>query len=162
YQTLEVLGEGGMGRVFRVLDLELDEVVALKVLGGSGTLERSRGEQFLRHELKVARAITHPNVVRVHDLGEIDGERFLTMEYVAGTTLRRLLDQKRRLDLVPGLQIAKQICRGLQAVHDAGIVHGDLKPENVMVMPNATVKLMDFGVAANMASRRREQASVAV
>ena len=108
YQTLDVLGEGGMGRVFRVLDLELDEIVALKVLGGSSVAERTRGEQFLRHELKVARAITHPNVVRVHDLGEVDGDRFLTMEYVSGTSLRRLLDQKRRLEVVPALQIASR------------------------------------------------------
>jgi serine/threonine-protein kinase len=91
--------------------------------------------------------ITHVNVVRVHDFGEADGSRFLTMEYVPGTTLRELLDRKGGLDLTPALQIAKQMCRGLAAVHRAGIVHGDLKPQNVMVMGSGVVKLMDFGVA---------------
>ena len=101
----------------------------------------------LRQEIKLARLITHPNVVRVHDFGESDGVRFLTMEYVAGTTLREMLDIGRRLEITPALQIAKQVCRGLAAVHKAGIIHGDLKPQNVMVMGNGVVKLMDFGVA---------------
>ena len=86
-------------------------------------------------------------MVRVHDFGESDGVRFLTMEYVAGTTLREMLDLGRRIEITPALTIAKQVCRGLQAVHKAGIVHGDLKPQNVMVMGNGVVKLMDFGVA---------------
>ena len=95
-------------------------------------------------------------MVRVHDFGESDGLRFLTMEYVAGTTLRELLDERRRLELTPALQIAKQICRGLAAVHKAGIVHGDLKPQNVMVMGNGVVKLMDFGVARRARSASRD------
>jgi serine/threonine-protein kinase len=148
YRILEVLGEGGMGSVYRVQDVELDDVVALKILASKTSEDRTRGEQLLRQEIKLARAITHPNVVRVHDLGEADGRGFLTMEFVTGTTLRQLLARSGgRLDLQPGLQIAKQICRGLQAVHDAGIVHGDLKPENIMVQPTGVVKLMDFGVA---------------
>jgi HAMP domain-containing protein len=147
YQILKVLGTGGMGRVFQARDLELEEVVALKVLSPELFADPGRHLQLLRNEIKAARAITHPNVVRMHDLGEVEGVRFVSMEYVAGTTLRPLLRKGARLDLVPGLQIAKQLCRGLQAVHAAGIVHGDLKPDNIIVMPSGVVKLMDFGVA---------------
>jgi serine/threonine-protein kinase len=85
--------------------------------------------------------------VRTHDLGEADGLRFLTMEYVPGTTLRDLLDRKGAFALAPGLQIATQLCRGLAAVHEAGIIHRDIKPPNIMVLPNGVVKLMDFGIA---------------
>jgi eukaryotic-like serine/threonine-protein kinase len=145
YTILSALGQGGMGQVFRVKDKDLDDEVALKTLKadahGASATER------LRHEIKLARLITHPNVVRVHDFGESEGIRFLTMEYVAGTTLREMLDVGRRLEVTPALLIAKQICRGLAAVHKAGIIHGDLKPQNVMVMGNGVVKLMDFGVA---------------
>jgi len=147
FEVLKVLGEGGMGRVFQARDRELEEVVALKILAPRLFIDRERYGQLLRQEIKVARSITHPNVVRVHDLGEIDGTRFVSMEYVAGTSLRQLLWQSGRLELAPGIQIAKQICRGLQAVHAVGIVHGDLKPDNIIVMPNGVVKLMDFGVA---------------
>jgi serine/threonine-protein kinase len=146
YEVLSSLGEGGMGSVFRARDRELDDEVALKVLKPPSN-EGAPLAEILRQEIKLARMITHVNVVRVHDFGEADGLLFLTMEYVPGTTLRELLDGRRGLDLTPALQIAKQVCRGLTAVHRAGIVHGDLKPQNVMVMGNGVVKLMDFGVA---------------
>lgn len=146
YEVLSSLGEGGMGAVFRARDRELDDEVALKVLKPPSSEGESLTE-ILRQEIKLARMITHVNVVRVHDFGEAHGLLFLTMEYVPGTTLRELLDGQPGLGLTPALQIAKQICRGLTAVHKAGIVHGDLKPQNVMVMGNGVVKLMDFGVA---------------
>jgi HAMP domain-containing protein/predicted Ser/Thr protein kinase len=145
YEILSALGEGGMGTVFRARDRELDDEVALKVLKPAP--EGASPTEILRQEIKLARMITHVNVVRVHDFGESDSQLFLTMEYVPGTTLRELLDGRRGMELTPALQIAKQICRGLTAVHKAGIVHGDLKPQNVMVMSNGVVKLMDFGVA---------------
>jgi eukaryotic-like serine/threonine-protein kinase len=147
FRILAQLGGGGMGRVYRAHDLELEDDVALKILNPQLFAGSERALRLLRKETKAARAITHSNVVRVHDLGEAEGLRFLSMEYVAGTTLRKLLDQRRRLDLAPGLQFAKQLCRGLSAVHAAGIVHGDVKPENLMALPNGLVKLMDFGVA---------------
>jgi len=145
YEMLSVLGEGGMGRVFRARDRELDDEIALKVLGGD--LAGPSPIQGLKDELRIARKITHPNVVRVHDLGESGGLAYITMEYVPGTTLRELLSARRSIGLAPGLQLAKQICRGLAAVHEAGIIHRDLKPHNVMVMANGVVKLMDFGIA---------------
>jgi eukaryotic-like serine/threonine-protein kinase len=147
YDVLAVLGRGGMGSVYQVLDRELDEEVALKVLTPESFAEGTQAVQTLRQEIRLARKITHPNVVRTHDLGEAQGIRFLTMEYVPGTTLREVLDRGGVLALAPGLQIAKQLCRGLGAVHDAGIIHRDIKPQNVMVLPNGVVKLMDFGIA---------------
>lgn len=147
YEVVSVLGRGGMGSVYQVLDRELDEEVALKVLTPEAFSEGTHATQTLKQEIRLARKITHPNVVRTHDLGEADGVRFLTMEYVPGTTLREVLDRRGAVALAPGLQIAKQLCRGLTAVHEAGIIHRDVKPQNIMVLPNGVVKLMDFGIA---------------
>ncbi len=146
YQILGTLGRGGMGTVYRALDRELEDEVALKVLRPRAFDEGSG--QMLKVEIRLARKITHRNVVRTHDLGEADGLRFLTMEYVPGTTLRNIIDQKGAVALSPGLQIAKQLCRGLAAVHEAGIIHRDIKPPNIMVLPNGVVKVMDFGIAS--------------
>jgi serine/threonine-protein kinase len=147
YEILGTLGKGGMGTVYRALDRELDDEVAVKVLQPEAFDEGATVGQTLKQEIRLARKITHRNVVRTHDLGEADGLRFLTMEYVPGTTLRDILDKKGALALAPGLQIAKQLCRGLAAVHEAGIIHRDIKPPNIMVLPNGVVKLMDFGIA---------------
>ena len=145
YEILAQVGEGGMGAVFRAHDRELDDEVALKCLRAD--IDRPDASSPLKEEIKLARMITHVNVVRVYDVGESAGRRFFTMEYVRGQTLRELLDRGGAMDLTPALQLAKQVCRGLAAVHKAGIVHGDLKPQNVMVLPNGVAKLMDFGVA---------------
>lgn len=147
YSVLSVLGRGGMGAVYQVLDRELDEEVALKVLTPEAFEAGSQAVETLKQEIRLARKITHPNVVRTHDLGEADGLRFLTMEFVPGTTLRELLDRRGAMALAPGLQVSKQLCRGLGAVHEAGIIHRDIKPQNIMVLPNGVVKLMDFGIA---------------
>jgi HAMP domain-containing protein len=155
YEIRGLVGRGGMGAVYRALDRELDEEVALKVLDTEPG--DAAAEQQLRREVKLARTITHPNVIRAYDFGEADGVRFFTMEYVAGATLRELLDDGGRLALTPALQIAKQVCRGLGAVHRAGIVHGDLKPANIVVT-SGVAKLTDFGVAR---SRRQEGAPFA-
>jgi serine/threonine-protein kinase len=143
YEIRGLVGRGGMGAVYRALDRELDEEVALKVLETAG--EGTPGEQQLRREIKLARTITHPNVVRAYDFGESEGVRFFTMEYVAGATLRELLDEEGRL-APDSLQIEAGMPR-LGAVHRAGIVHGDLKPANVVVMTGGVAKLTDFGVA---------------
>ena len=145
YEIRGLVGRGGMGAVYRALDRELDEEVALKVLDREAA--DGEAEQQLRREIKLARTITHANVVRAYDFGEAEGVRFFTMEYVAGATLRELLSEGGRLALSPALQIAKQVCRGLSAVHRAGIVHGDLKPANIVVMTGGVAKLTDFGVA---------------
>jgi serine/threonine-protein kinase len=158
YEILSILGKGSTGAVYRARDRELDDELALKVL----SIEADSGAQAerVRQEIRLARQITHPNVVRAYDFGEADGLRFLTMEYVPGTTLRELIDRHHGVELTPALQVAKQICRGLAAVHKAGIVHGDLKPQNVMVMASGVAKLMDFGVARPRA--RQDAAGVVV
>lgn len=147
YDVLSTLGRGGMGSVYRALDRELEDEVALKVLTPEAFDEGTLAVQTLKQEIRLARKITHANVVRTHDLGEADGVRFLTMEYVPGTTLREVVDRRGAVAIAVGLQIAKQLCRGLGAVHDAGIIHRDIKPQNIMVLPNGVVKLMDFGIA---------------
>ena len=156
YYVLSVLGQGGMGTVYRVQDRELNEEVALKVLLEHAFGLGTEAVEVLKQETRLARMITHQNVVRVFDLGESEGTYFLTMEYVPGTTLTELLERRGPLDLAPGLQIAKQICRGLAAVHKAGVIHGDLKPRNVMVMASGVVKLMDFGVARGTSLGKQE------
>jgi eukaryotic-like serine/threonine-protein kinase len=152
YRLERVLGRGAMAVVFLAKDRELEDEVALKLLTPKAFDEGTQALQTIRQEIRLARRITHPNVVRVHDLGEATGVRFLTMEFVPGITLRQLIDQQGPLALGPGLQIAKQLCRGLAAVHESGIVHRDIKPQNIMVLPGGTVKLMDFGIAQSVAA----------
>ena len=147
YRVQTVLGAGAMGTVFLADDLQLEESIALKVLASESFIPGTSALQNVKSEIRLARRITHPNVVRVHDLGEADGLWFLTMEYVPGMTLRQVVRQHGALALRPGLQIAKQLCRGLAAVHGAGIIHRDVKPQNIMVLPSGLVKLMDFGIA---------------
>jgi serine/threonine-protein kinase len=139
-----------MGVVYKARDRELDDVVALKVLSPDAAWSGGSVES-LREELKLARLITHPNVLRVYDLGDVAGTTFISMEYVAGVTLRQLLDRSPQIPLAAAMRIARQVCAGLAAVHAAGVVHGDLKPENVILDPTGTARLMDFGV-----SRRRD------
>lgn len=150
YKIRSELGRGGMGVVFRASDLELEEDVALKVMRPEAFAEATDGVAKLKQEVRLARRISHPNVIRVHDLVEADGLRCLSMEFVPGNTLLQVLKQHGGLRLAPGLQVAKQLCRGLTAVHAQGIVHRDLKPQNVMVLPNGVVKLMDFGVSSGL------------
>ncbi len=147
YKIRSELGRGGMGVVYRATDLELEEDVALKVLKPGAFEDATDGLAKLKREIRLARRISHSNVIRVHDLVEAGGMRCLSMEYVPGTTLLKVLKQTKNLGFAPGLQIAKQMCRGLEAVHREGIVHRDLKPQNIMVLPNGVVKLMDFGIS---------------
>ncbi|HSK76640.1 MAG TPA: protein kinase [Thermoanaerobaculia bacterium] len=146
FEILTVLGAGGMGVVYKARDRELDDLVALKMLkrdlwGDKGQLER------LKSELKLARKITHPNVLRTFDFGEIEGVPYISMEYVRGVTLRYLLDQTKRLPYSAGLRLGKQLCAGLEAAHSVGVLHRDIKPENLILEPTGNAKLMDFGIA---------------
>jgi serine/threonine-protein kinase len=155
YEILAELGSGGMGVVYKARDRELDDVVALKLLRPSQWRDRETFERVKR-ELKLARMITHPNVLRVYDLGEVQGTPFLSMEYVRGITLRDLLRGSDRVPYAAALRIARQICQGLAAVHHAGVVHCDLKPENVILAPNGNARLMDFGIAQPERALRSE------
>jgi eukaryotic-like serine/threonine-protein kinase len=146
FQVLSVLGAGGMGVVYKARDRELDDLVALKMLKrdvaeDDGLLDR------LKSELKLARKITHPNVLRTFDFGEVDGIPYISMEYVRGVTLRYLLDREGRLPYSAGLRLAKQLCAGLGAAHQGGVIHRDIKPENLIIDHAGNAKLMDFGIA---------------
>jgi O-6-methylguanine DNA methyltransferase len=149
YEVLRLLGAGGMGIVYAARDLELDEIVALKVLRAPSGSEDAAALDRFRHELRLARRISHPHVVRTHDIGEAPegGHRFITMEYVDGWSLAQLLEQRGTLPLEATLVIGKQLCRALDVVHAQGVIHRDLKPQNVLVTRSGDVKLTDFGIA---------------
>jgi serine/threonine protein kinase len=147
YRILGLVGRGGMGEVYRAIDLKLNQQVALKFLpestaGNPGLLERFHGE------VRIARQVSHPNVCRVYDIGEVDGAAYISMEYVDGEDLGSLL---RRIGRLPGdkaIEIARKLCAGLAAAHAKGVLHRDLKPGNIMIDGRGQALIMDFGLAA--------------
>jgi len=147
YEVKEILGSGGMGIVYRAFDRELQEPVAIKTLrpevmgGGSSALER------FKQEIRLARRIAHRNVVRTYDLGEVNGMYYLTMEYVEGTSLKQLIDSRGRLPVAVALTVGKQLCRALEVAHAEGVIHRDIKPQNIVVDPTGFLKVTDFGIA---------------
>ncbi len=147
YDVKEILGAGGMGVVYRAFDRELQEPVAIKTLraeamaGGNVALER------FKQEIKLARRIAHRNVVRTYDLGEVGGTYYLTMEFVEGTSLKQLISARGKLPIPVTLTIGKQLCRALEVAHAEGVIHRDIKPQNMVVEPNGFLKVMDFGIA---------------
>ena len=143
YQLMRVLGRGGMGIVYLATDRSLDEIVAIKMLH----VNSPQIADMLKHETKLARKITHRNIIRIYDFGELEGVQFVSMEYVKGTTVKGLLKRVGRLPLGIGLRISKQVCEGLEAAHEQGVIHGDIKPENVILNARGEIKIMDFGVA---------------
>ncbi len=156
FEILSELGAGGMGVVYKARDRSLNELVALKMLkqdvfAGTERLER------LKDELRLARKISHPNVLRTFDFGEADGFPFISMEYVRGITLKDLLDQSGSLPLSAGLRLARQLCRGLWAAHSQSVLHRDIKPENMIIEHNGNAKLMDFGIARPIQRSRTAQ-----
>jgi len=153
YEIIDLLGSGGMGVVYRARDRELDEVVALKALRPDGTTADPHAVERFRRELRLARRVSHPNVVRTHDIGEASGYRFITMEHVEGRSLADVLERAGRLPAAVTVGIAKQLSRALASVHALGIIHRDLKPQNVLLTPLGEVKLTDFGVAELVAAR---------
>ncbi len=146
YRVVGLLGRGGMGEVYRADDLKLGQSVALKFLPRGLDHDPERLERFLG-EVKVALRITHPNVCRVYDLGEVDGAHYLSMEYIDGEDLSSLLRRIGRLPEDKAVEIARQLCAGLGAAHEQGILHRDLKPANVMLDGRGDVKITDFGLA---------------
>jgi len=150
YDILEVLGEGGMGTVYKAKDLELGRLVALKVIRPEMASRPEIIERFKR-EIVLASQVTHKNVLRIHDLGEAGDIRFLSMSYVEGPNLKTLLEKGGPLPLDRGLALARQIGEALQAAHDAGIVHRDLKPQNVLIGEDDTAYIADFGISRSLA-----------
>jgi len=147
YDIESELGTGGMGIVYKAYDRTLDDAVAIKVLRSEALAQDATLADRFKQEIRLARKITHKNILRTHDFGETDGMRYLSMEYVRGITLKHLLSQNRLLPTAAGLRIARQICSGLAAAHAAGVIHRDIKPQNILIEPNGAVKIMDFGIA---------------
>ena len=146
YRIVAVLGKGGMGEVYRADDLTLGQPVALKFLPEAAAEDQATLERF-RNEVRAARRVSHANVCRVYDVGEVEGQTFLSMEYVDGEDLASLL---RRIGRLPGdkaLEIARQLCAGLAAAHREGVLHRDLKPANVMLDGRGRAVMTDFGLA---------------
>jgi tetratricopeptide (TPR) repeat protein/TolB-like protein len=152
YRIIRLLGAGGMGAVYQAWDDELGEAVALKVIRPEANdPDAVRGlERRFKRELVLARQVTHKNVVRIHDLGEIGGIKYLTMPYIQGSDLAAFLRREGKLPLPRAMAIARQIAMGLQAAHEAGVVHRDLKPANVMLDSEDRAIIMDFGIARSI------------
>ncbi len=147
YRILNMLGKGGMGEVYRATDLTLGQSVALKFLPASAASSPHLLERF-HGEVRVARQVSHPNVCRVYDIGEAEGLPYISMEYVDGDDLGALLQRIGRLPAEKAMEISRKLCAGLAAAHARGVIHRDLKPQNIMLNKRGEVLIMDFGLAA--------------
>jgi len=145
YKILEKLGEGGMGVVYKAQDTKLDRIVALKFLPEHLLCDEEAKKRFV-HEAKAASALNHPNITTVHEIDEVDGECFISMEYIEGKSIKELVEKK-GLSLEEVLKIAIQVAEGLSKAHQKDIVHRDIKSDNIMLTPDGLVKIMDFGLA---------------
>jgi serine/threonine protein kinase/tetratricopeptide (TPR) repeat protein len=146
YEILSLLGEGGMGAVYKAMDRELDRPVALKLIRPELAANPSMLARF-KQELLLSHRVTHKNVIRIYDLGDTDGVKFITMEFVEGEDLRALIQERKKFTPADAVEIIQQICRALEAAHSVGVIHRDLKPQNVMRDASGRILVMDFGLA---------------
>ena len=153
YEVKGMLGMGGMGVVYRAIDKELGEPVAIKTLKGDAVANDSTLLARFKDEIRLARKITHRNVVRTYDIGEVEGLYYITMEFVEGQSLKHLIQSRGHLPVPVALTVGKQLCRALEVAHEQGVIHRDIKPQNLIVEPSGTLKVMDFGIA-RLASRK--------
>ena len=149
YEILGVLGQGGMGAVYKARDRELDRLIALKVIRPELATDPAILLRF-KQELILSRNITHKNVVRIYDLGEADGIRFISMEYVDGEDLRTLLRRQGKFSPKEAIAVVEQVCRALDSAHSEGVIHRDLKPQNIMRDKHGRIVVMDFGLARSL------------
>lgn len=161
YQIICLLGQGGMGAVYKAKDLELNRVVALKVIRPE-LADDSEIIQRFKQELILAREVTHRNVIRIYDLHEADGLKFITMEFVEGKDLRTILRERARLPVSEAVEIIQQVCVALDAAHREGVIHRDLKPQNVMCDKSNRVLVMDFGLARTVSGEGMTQTGALV
>jgi serine/threonine-protein kinase len=155
YRILGLLGRGAMGEVYRADDLKLGQRVALKLLSKRHGNRSDSLDRFIA-EVRLARTISHPNVCRVHDIGEAHGWHYLSMEYVDGETLESLLRRIGRFSAEKALDVARQLCAGLAAAHDRGVLHRDLKPSNIMIDGRGQVRILDLGLALQVGNVSHE------
>src|SRR5579864_3677507 len=149
YEILDALGEGGMGAVYKARDLELDRMVALKVIRPELAKHPSIIERF-KKELLLSQRVTHRNVIRIYDLGEGDGVKFITMEFIEGEDLRSLIHERKKFPPEEAVHIMEQVCLALDAAHQVDVIHRDLKPQNVMRDKAGRILVMDFGLARTL------------
>src|SRR5271156_212896 len=161
YEVLSLLGEGGMGSVYKARDVELGRMVALKVIRPDLARNRAILDRF-KQELILATQVTHRNVVRIYDLGEAEGIKFITMEYVEGEDLAAVLHQRTKLPPHEAVNIIEQVCRALEAAHSVGVIHRDLKPQNIMCEKGGRILVMDFGLAKTLEGERMTQTGAMV
>src|ERR1700729_1269384 len=162
YEVLSLLGEGGMGAVYKARDVELSRVVALKVIRPDLARNRAILDRF-KQELILATQVTHRNVVRIYDLGEAEGIKFITMEYVEGEDLAAILHRRVKLPPREAVAVIEQVCRALEAAHNVGVIHRDLKPQNVMwETGSGRILVMDFGLAKTLEGERMTQTGAMV
>ncbi len=152
YDVKEVVGVGGMGMVFKAIDSQLGDVIAIKTLKGEFLSQDPNALERFKSEIRLARKISHRNVVRTHDLGEDSGVYYITMEYIEGKSLKELIRSRGRLPTNIVLSVGKQLARALEVAHEQGIIHRDIKPQNMVVEHGGVLKVMDFGIA-RMAAR---------
>jgi serine/threonine protein kinase len=155
YEVKEILGQGGMGTVFKAVDRELGEVIAIKTLKKDFLAQDPTALERFRGEIRLARRISHRNVVRTHDIGDHSGVYFITMECVDGKSLRELIKSRGRLPVAITLSVGKQLARALEIAHEQGVIHRDIKPHNMAVQADGVLKVMDFGIA-RLAQRPQE------
>jgi serine/threonine protein kinase/tetratricopeptide (TPR) repeat protein len=161
YQIVEEIGKGGMGTVYRGLDKKLNEEVAFKLIKPEIAADETTIERF-RNELKLARKITHKNVCRMFDFHEEKGTPYITMEYIHGESLKDLIMKKGQLPEEQVINITQQICRGLAEAHEIGVVHRDLKPQNIMIDSRDNAKIMDFGIARSVEAQGVTQTGILI
>ncbi len=149
YEILQLLGEGGMGAVYKARDRELDRPVALKLIRPELAASSAMLARF-KQELLLSRQVTHKNVIRIYDLGDADGVKFITMEFVEGRDLRALIKDKKKFSPAESVEIMQQVCQALEAAHNVGVIHRDLKPQNIMQETTGRILVMDFGLARTM------------
>ncbi|TET78638.1 MAG: hypothetical protein E3J41_04125, partial [Candidatus Cloacimonadota bacterium] len=152
YQIIEELGKGGMGKVYKAQDTDLKEKVALKLIKPEISADKKTIERF-QNELKFARKISHRNVCRMYDLNKEEGSHYITMEYVAGEDLKSMIRMMGQLSSGKTIFIAKQVCEGLVEAHRLGVVHRDLKPQNIMIDKDGNTRIMDFGIARSLKTK---------
>jgi eukaryotic-like serine/threonine-protein kinase len=161
YEILQLLGEGGMGAVYKAADRELDTFVALKVIRPELASDPSILARF-KQELLLAHQVTHRNVIRIYDLGEAQGVKFITMEFIEGKDLRSLIREKRKFTPEEAVDVIQQVCQALQAAHSVNVIHRDLKPQNIMRDGSGRILVMDFGLARTVAGEGMTQTGALV